>query len=72
MEHFEVICPVCAGGLNDPRCPFQCSGGVQPRIESAEGLRFFFTVTCRDCQWRHECEYAWDPYNTNGDCLEMK
>lgn len=29
-------------------------------------------VTCADCQHNDWCEYAWDLYNTDGDCLEDK
>ena len=26
-------------------------------------------TTCYNCPENKTCEYAWDPYNTNGDCL---
>lgn len=29
-------------------------------------------VTCEKCQYNDACEYAWDLYNTDGDCLAMK
>ena len=29
-------------------------------------------VTCVDCLCRFTCEFAWDPYNTDGDCLAEK
>lgn len=28
--------------------------------------------TCHDCPHRFSCEWAWDEYNTGGDCLAMK
>jgi len=28
--------------------------------------------TCFDCEDKFECEYAFDNYNTNGDCLAIK
>jgi hypothetical protein len=28
--------------------------------------------TCLECRFEHECEFAWDPYNTDGDCLAQK
>lgn len=28
--------------------------------------------TCNDCPSRFTCSFAWDDYNTDGDCLEMK
>ncbi len=29
-------------------------------------------ITCQTCQDNDKCEYAFDPYNTQGDCLAMK
>lgn len=29
-------------------------------------------VTCEGCLEVHCCEFAFDPYNTNGDCLALK
>jgi hypothetical protein len=28
--------------------------------------------TCFDCAMAGQCEYAYDAYNTNGDCLAIK
>lgn len=28
--------------------------------------------TCYDCEDRMLCQYAYDPYNSNGDCLAVK
>jgi len=28
--------------------------------------------TCNSCELRPECEYAWDLYNVEGDCLAAK
>lgn len=28
--------------------------------------------TCEDCLCNTKCEWAWDLYNTNGDCLGEK
>ena len=28
--------------------------------------------TCYDCPEKHTCEWAWDDYNTQGDCLATK
>lgn len=28
--------------------------------------------TCLECGINAECEFAFDPYNLDGDCLEMK
>ncbi len=29
-------------------------------------------LTCTNCPRLHTCEYAFDPYNTNGECLADK
>jgi len=28
--------------------------------------------TCLGCKYKETCGYAFDPYNTNGDCLANK
>lgn len=28
--------------------------------------------TCCACVVESQCPFRWDPYNTNGDCLQMK
>lgn len=28
--------------------------------------------TCNDCRWRDTCQYAYDGYNFDGDCLDCK
>ena len=30
------------------------------------------TITCDLCTDRDTCEYSYDPYNTDGDCLAEK
>lgn len=72
MMHFEVICPLCAGGAASLTCTFECDGEIQPRVQKTRSIRLFFAMTCRECGSRHDCEFAWDWYNTNGDCLAMK
>lgn len=29
-------------------------------------------VTCQFCSHNDNCEFAWDLYNTDGDCLAIK
>lgn len=29
-------------------------------------------LTCETCADKNECEYAYDPYNTDGECLAIK
>lgn len=31
-----------------------------------------FDFTCDGCEYAPKCEYAYDPYNTDGDCLDSK
>ena len=28
--------------------------------------------TCETCPLEDSCEFSWDPYNSNGDCLAQK
>ena len=28
--------------------------------------------TCETCPLEDTCEFSWDPYNSNGDCLAQK
>lgn len=30
------------------------------------------TYTCATCQYEIDCDFAWDEYNKNGDCLKEK
>ena len=36
----------------------------------AEAWRY--TTTCSECNKKVECPFAFDAYNTNGDCLAIK
>jgi len=38
----------------------------------AEGGWPFETITCDDCADKDSCEWAYDLYNTDGDCLATK
>lgn len=42
---------------------------LRDRVAKAEGVEKF---TCDDCRDRRTCEWAFDSYNTNGDCLAEK
>ncbi len=35
------------------------------------GIRWEW-ITCDRCPVREKCEWAYDPYNTDGDCLAVK
>ena len=36
------------------------------------GLSVDVNITCSTCACNDNCEYAWDLYNTDGDCLALK
>jgi hypothetical protein len=37
-----------------------------------EMWEFHEKCTCKDCPDNQTCKWAWDGYNTDGDCLAMK
>ena len=50
---------------------------VSPRKAEIDDNRFKNKYTCCNCsaaypQFADPCPYAWDEYNTNGDCLAIK
>lgn len=49
---------------------------AQMRAETEEQLRSYgytdIVFTCSTCVYAPTCEYAYDGYNTNGDCLQDK
>ena len=41
--------------------------------EQLKAIRALHAIcTCKDCGSKRDCEYAWDEYNTHGDCLAEK
>ena len=72
MTHFEVRCSECVGGVHGMICPFQCSNKVKPVIEKVKRIIFYYRCTCSNCPIRWKCEWAYDEYNTDGDCLAVK
>lgn len=42
------------------------------RQRSAKELGDYVTFTCDDCRYAPLCDFAFDGYNTNGDCLAEK
>jgi len=58
-------CLFCYGaGKREPFDPcFICAG---------TGAFNELNYTCGKCVSKEDCPYAWDPYNTNGDCFAMK
>ena len=48
---------------------FLASHGEDTRDLTVDDLPI---CTCDDCEDNKECKYAWDMYNTDGDCLAGK
>lgn len=46
------------------------NAGWDGALKSKEHL--FKHFTCHTCPSQETCEWAWDMYNTNGDCLADK
>ena len=61
-------CPNCfgRGGFGDAEMEIECDhcGGTGQVPDAA--------YTCNDCTDNKTCKYAWDLYNTDGDCLASK
>jgi hypothetical protein len=72
MTHFEVHCPECVGGINQILCLFECNQRTDHMIQKVEHIVFYYRCTCTDCSIRWDCEFAYDRYNTEGDCLDEK
>lgn len=50
-----------------PRTYDEVMKHVPPQYQSPKD-----TMTCNGCKGVEKCPFAWDPYNTDGDCLAMK
>ena len=42
------------------------------RAIALQGLDPWIEFTCDECEIANRCRLAFDPYNTNGDCLASK
>lgn len=43
------------------------------RVELKQaGVTHHVEITCQECPENSSCEYAFDGYNTDGDCLALK
>jgi hypothetical protein len=42
------------------------------RSEIILKFNYIDKFTCDECPFKTTCEYVFDPYNTNGDCLAEK
>lgn len=80
----SLMVEVCIGGWCNV-CKTMCSWdrpcGCHKTIEEKrnamiQNLKSFGinykTITCDNCDSKTECEYAYDSYNTDGDCLAVK
>lgn len=52
--------------------PEQDAAGLAAKRADAAKQFGIQTFTCDDCPAQSTCEWAFDPYNTNDDCLAMK
>ena len=59
------------GGTKDPITPIRLTDEEMDEFRK-EWLLILEDLTCNGCLGREECEFADDPYNTDGDCLAMK
>lgn len=48
------------------------------KLDKASAMNLAYTTiehgrsSCHDCSDKYDCDFAWDAYNTNGDCLAEK
>ncbi len=45
---------------------------AQIHKDPVEKVRAAVKFTCDECKNPEDCEYSYDSYNTNGDCLYVK
>jgi hypothetical protein len=45
---------------------------IADRVRKDFGWSDDLLLTCEDCVANAECDFAFDPYNTDGDCLAIK
>ena len=50
----------------------QVPGYIDEQSAAEAGLLDFDVMTCSGCLAAETCTYAWDSYNTDGDCLASK
>ena len=65
------------GGTVEPRTRHALAGGVCQKVMEELARKGVVIppvqdFTCNSCELRPECEYAWDLYNVEGDCLAAK
>ncbi len=50
-----------------------CRGDREAMIKYLARLGIRYTrITCDDCPSKNSCHWAYDAYNTDGDCLAVK
>ena len=73
-------CPACHRYNDRESCPY-CGHTTDEQLaklrqkavaENAEYLGPNPVFTCDNCRQRNKCEFVFDTYNTNGDCLAEK
>lgn len=65
---FYCNCPILDGGN------FPCGHCDNEKKECNASCKHYikFKYTCTDCENKDKCEYAFDDYCTDGDCLAIK
>lgn len=67
----DLMCPKCKGVLRPPLSDTEVAALRDKRLpDIQEGGHNAFT--CDECAGRSHCMYAFDAYNTSGDCLASK
>lgn len=68
----STACPVCGGTLRPPLTDKEAAGLRALCLPEIEAQGYTKGFTCDGCDGNRHCAYAFDPYNTAGDCLASK
>lgn len=71
LNHLYRLCERCAGAVESKRrewlAGYKQNNVLNPAEKAPHGY-----FTCDTCGIAHKCEYSFDLYNTDGDCLGEK
>jgi hypothetical protein len=72
-----ILCDVCTGSKPLYLEMLRTSKAHGAALRGLQGVARTLAkkpedLTCHDCEARGFCPFAWDAYNTNGDCLAEK
>jgi MoaA/NifB/PqqE/SkfB family radical SAM enzyme len=69
----DIKCGACDGrGMVDDPSAQELRPEVQKARDEVAALFEIDKFTCDDCPRKNECMWAFDAYNTDGDCLADK